>query len=355
MSKQCQTLGLPLDARFAYPEGHPLRKKLSFVLVTLLLSSLVAFALGELIVRWTAPVSSLHPRYAYSREYGIALYPSTVMSHAKPGSYAFTYTVNRNGFRGPPFDETGSGPVILCLGDSFTFGQGVNDGQEWVAYLRDELGDGVRIVNRGVPGWGLGQEIRKYVEFSADHAVDAVVLQFCGNDPKDGLYTPIATVGPAGFEFHDDSNAAHTIKRCLSRSWIQKSQFYNFMRQWIFTVWRDAAVANPRVVSSGDGVHALLPGEEKYLTLLRAFVDRLETDGVPLIVVSATRDFGPYSRIRELVRALDDAGRIRFVDHLRDVSPGPSLRSPEGHWGPEANRILARQVAEPLRRFLESR
>lgn len=331
-----------------------MRKKLSFVLMALFLSSIVAFALAEVIVRFAAPVSSLYPRYAYSQEYGIALHPSTVMSHTKPGSYAFTYSVNRNGFRGPIFDESGTGPVILCLGDSFTFGQGVDDGNEWVAYLREELGDRIRVVNRGVPGWGIGQQVRQYLEFSQAHQVDVVVLQFSGNDPRDGLYTPIATVGPEGFRFRDDANSAHAIKRYLSRSWIQKSQFYNFIRQWIFTVARRASVASPGDNRNSESPGGTMPGEEQYLRLFRALVQRLEADGVPLVMVTATRDFGPYAHIRELVQESSDSGRIRFVDHLVHIGPDDLFRSPEGHWGVEANRIQARLVAREIQPYLES-
>ena len=48
-------------------------------------------------------------------------------------------------------------PSILCVGDSFTFGDGVNDHETWPAYLEDITG--ICVWNAGVFGYGLDQAI----------------------------------------------------------------------------------------------------------------------------------------------------------------------------------------------------
>lgn len=333
-------------------------KRLGFALTTLVICGLVVLGLGELLVRFVAPVSSLSPRYAYSREYGIALFPSTTMVHTRPGYYRYVYSVDASGFRAPPFEEDSDAPVVLCLGDSFTFGQGVNDGEEWVACLRDRLGDTARVANRGVPGWGIGQQIRMYEAFRAEHDVDVVVLQYCGNDPTDGLYTRVTSIEDGHFVFHDDSNSAHGIKKRLSRSWVQRSQLYNFFRQRVFTMWKQRSIrsATPEAIPEApDASHGPLPGEVEYIELLDAFVQRIHADGAQLVVTTATRNMGPYEQVRERVRELDADGSLDFVDPFRFIPEGSAWRSPEGHSGPAANQIVARELALAVRACLPRR
>ena len=57
-------------------------------------------------------------------------------------------------------------PNIVLLGDSYTFGFGVNDGNEFAAVMSRELSSDYNIINTGVGGWGLTQQIRRYYEFA---------------------------------------------------------------------------------------------------------------------------------------------------------------------------------------------
>lgn len=67
-------------------------------------------------------------------------------------------TITEDGFRSngrsaPP----AGGPPVVAVGDSFTFGDEVSDGETWPAYLEQALGRSV--LNAGVFGYGLDQAV----------------------------------------------------------------------------------------------------------------------------------------------------------------------------------------------------
>lgn len=68
-------------------------------------------------------------------------------------------TILSNGIRsnGNTKSFTGDKPVILAVGDSFTYGDQVNDNETWPAYL--ESLSGFKVINAGVYGYGLDQVV----------------------------------------------------------------------------------------------------------------------------------------------------------------------------------------------------
>lgn len=90
-----------------------------------------------------------------------------------------------------PVDYTDK--LILLVGDSYTFGWGVNTDETFASYL-DELvwdasGKTARIVNLGVPGYGTIQSERRMAAFFSKHpkadCVIAIVFLHADNDPTD--------------------------------------------------------------------------------------------------------------------------------------------------------------------------
>lgn len=87
--------------------------------------------------------------------------------------YEATYTIDENGWRTtgpPPQAPTGS---LLCLGGSFTFGQGLQDEQSWPWLVASELGPEVQVVNLGAPGWGPAQMLALAESSELDEALAA--------------------------------------------------------------------------------------------------------------------------------------------------------------------------------------
>lgn len=88
--------------------------------------------------------------------------------------------INAQGFRADREvpDARGARPRLVAVGDSFTFGEGVEGSETYVAQL--ERG-GVEAVNLGVPGYGVGQALLMLESRGLRFRPDVALL---------GLYTP---------------------------------------------------------------------------------------------------------------------------------------------------------------------
>lgn len=75
---------------------------------------------------------------------------------------------------------------ILVLGDSFSFGNGVTFEESYFSYLRQEIKDGDRqdigIINLGVPGYDIHNEVIYYLDEGFRYDPDVILLQFALND-----------------------------------------------------------------------------------------------------------------------------------------------------------------------------
>lgn len=134
-----------------------------------------------------------------------ALYPDTVLYPAafaddavtgyryRPGLDGFHRTAefryrlrtNSRGLRGLEFDATPAAGVVrvLTLGDSFTAGEGVAEDQAMAALLaRGFKGRGLEVINAGVAGWGLDNELAFLAFEGLDYRPRLVVLGLCFND-----------------------------------------------------------------------------------------------------------------------------------------------------------------------------
>ena len=101
------------------------------------------------------------------------------------------FSTNSEGFRGPERRNTRNRPVLF-LGDSFSAGYGVNDGEEYPDLVRkglaDKFGaDAIPVVNAAMGNIGNGYWIKSLqAEGHRLHPL-LVVLQFCGNDFEDNI------------------------------------------------------------------------------------------------------------------------------------------------------------------------
>ena len=76
---------------------------------------------------------------------------------------------------------------VLVLGDSFTWGWGVNQGEVFTDHLQRRLGPEVAVYNRGVNGFGTSQEYLLMKRELEAGQFDAVVVMFFQNDMTDDI------------------------------------------------------------------------------------------------------------------------------------------------------------------------
>lgn len=110
------------------------------------------------------------------------------------GVSEYTWTTNSIGLRGSREYRVPK-PIgtrrILLLGDSFTFGEGVDDNETFASVMERSLSSHCRIrievVNGGVSGYGTSQELKFLELFGPRLQPDLVILNFFVNDAQDNL------------------------------------------------------------------------------------------------------------------------------------------------------------------------
>lgn len=112
-------------------------------------------------------------------------------AHSQAG-YTFWITTDARGFRhiDPLTIEKNSARRIITLGDSYTFGWGVNDGEDYPAQLQEILNQRrgehrYEVINAGYEGTSIARQLNIYRQLGCDLEHDAVLLLFFPNDWDD--------------------------------------------------------------------------------------------------------------------------------------------------------------------------
>jgi hypothetical protein len=280
------------------------------------------------------------------------LFPDREMVHERPGQWRFIYTTNANQCRGEliPISNSYERQNVLVLGDSYSFGTGVNDDEVYAAVLSEELGDGYDTVNFSVGGWGLTQHIRRFYEFGRLYDPTVVIVQFCDNDPRDNYKNRVTTVENGKFVFSSSTFRLNFLKRFLSDSRIQKSQLYNLIRDPLYMRFARPTLTDA-MRRAGEADPDSVPVEQRfYNELLELFARDLNERGISLIVISVDGQMSAFPFIEEMVGELDSEGLLIYCEVLDWFEGKPHPKSPEGHvWGREAHRIIGTELAAVIR------
>ncbi len=327
-------------------------KRFLATLIAVLIVIVVVAAVGELMVRLIRPQHSMYPRWQFSSKYGTMLFPDREMVHERPGHWRFIYTTNANQCRGEliPLSNSYERVNVLVLGDSYSFGTGVNDNEVYAAVLSEKLGDGYDTVNFSVGGWGLTQHIRRFYEFGRLYDPSVIVVQFCDNDPRDNYKNRVTTVENGRFVFHDSRFGLNFLKRFLSDSKIQRSQLYNLIRNPLYMRFARPTLTEA-MRRAGETDPDAVPVEERlYNELLEFFARDLSERGIKFIVISVDGQMSGFPFIEEKVGELDSEGLVIYCEVLDWFEGKPHPKSPEGHvWGVEAHRIIGTELAAVIR------
>lgn len=113
--------------------------------------------------------------FTLSSEYGFDAVPNVVthVTSSLNGQpvYDATYSFDEKGARVTPFAAPGGKPVVLA-GDSYNFGEGLNDDQTLGAHLQSASQGKLRALNLARPGYGPHQVLRQLqLDLPAEHGV----------------------------------------------------------------------------------------------------------------------------------------------------------------------------------------
>jgi len=178
-------------------------KQLLFIIIGVLLGLLVALAVAEVAVRFFSPQEVGPVRFACHPELGDIPVPGQQGERRFPGVFTFRYSNNSLGWRGrreyreaKPTDYR-----VLMLGDSFTYGLGVNDDQTFPARVEEYLSAdhlSVEVMNAGCPGKGTDYGLKSFQTVGRKFHPDLTVLGFFGNDFQDNARGEYYSIGNRG-------------------------------------------------------------------------------------------------------------------------------------------------------------
>lgn len=362
----------------------------------LLIGSLcVATVLGEGLVRLAIDVPVTPQMFVSDEVTDFRLKPNVRDRLVWPGDVEFSWTTNSRGYRTTrefAVPKPAATKRVLLLGDSFTFGQGVNDSQTFAAEAQRRLEAAcaptrIDIINTGVPGFSTSQELALLEREGVALQPDVIVLGFYGNDPQDNLTRGVHvlagdTLAPRPREARP---ALYRIKRLVDRvpgyAWLAAhSQLVNLIRR----TYVAASANNGSTSPPNGGVHAepgpelgakAKKGDEYAWHLMRALLSRMRDAArradsrLMVLLIPDTNDVRsltsqaeapatiatPVSEMRSLCRELDlqcldlaqwMSGSNDGVDEKALFIPGEFHFTVAGNV--RAGEFLARQLRSAL-------
>ncbi|HEY6548284.1 MAG TPA: SGNH/GDSL hydrolase family protein [Vicinamibacteria bacterium] len=321
----------------------------------------------EILLRWWRPgalasAPALQP-YVYSPLYGWAL-RSGYSGRTRDGR---TVTIGGHGFRGrDPAPAQGGKRRVLLLGDSVTFGTGVEDGDTFTARLAVHA-PFLQPINLGVSGYGTDQELLLLEREGFAMEPWAVVLNVCvGNDTLDNalpvyLYDgvtpkPYFTVEGTDLRLHDE----HVRRR--GPAWLARYLLEHSLSFDALLRLSGRAPAGP--LDHDDGEHwgprarAVLERWPEAVALSQRLVERVHQQcrarGVRLLVAlhPNRRAFqGDDSLLLPFVPPSPPETLDLRAHYLRTGIPWDELaRDKLGHLSPHGHDLAAAALAQALGR-----
>jgi len=207
-----------------------------------LLGLLAAMALAEVAVRHLSPQEVGPVRFTCHPDLGYIPVPGQQGERKLPGVFTFRYSNNSLGWRGRR-EYREAKPTeyrVLFLGDSFTYGLGVNDDQTFAVQVEKDLRAGrwsVEVLNAGCPGKGTDYALKCFQTVGRKFHPDLTALGFFGNDFQDNARQEYYTIGRKG-ELRakpptcNPDNLKAALERLPGYNWlISWSQAANLVKQ----------------------------------------------------------------------------------------------------------------------------
>jgi hypothetical protein len=208
-------------------------------IIAMLLSTLIMLLVCEGIVRLVKPQQLAPVKFMYDKEIGLIHIPNLRGTEYRPGNYNIEFTNGDDGFRITHKDELPDyvNKKIMFIGDSFTYGKGVND-QETFAYKLQQalISDSVEIINAGVEGRGTDHALRSYQFYKDKYQPNTVIYFAHYNDLADNIrdeYFNVinnSTLTPKSFEIMTGGTKEKLRKNKMYNCLISNSHFFSLLK-----------------------------------------------------------------------------------------------------------------------------
>ena len=345
-------------------------RRLRTAVLFLVMSGGIAFAAGEVLSRAFHVADRLNgfPRRLFTPTDDPHL-PYVLTPGIDISMRGMHVAVNEHGLRGPATTERPAPGVhrILALGDSVTFGEGLEVEAAFPALLEREFaartGARYEVLNAGVEGYNAEAELAFLRERGLALEPETVVVGFNLNDYD---YAPV--LGPLGILTRDPA------ARVSTRSLANVSEFY-FLLRWLATT-RGRPLGDARTAGFTPRPGERFSDLDRYVSALRKRYYAHPSDGRWQVMVDALRGLGETARahrLRLVIAILPDGDQVGVPDpdllpqrkvlaicaeaalDCLDLYPVFAAVAPHGelffdimHPNAAGHRLIARALAEHL-------
>lgn len=265
--------------------------------------------------------------------YGYALRPDRTATYEYPPGEPRTIIVRSDayGFRNAhDLAEQDGRFRVLVVGDSFTFGEGVQEGERFTDYLQ-ELEPGWRVDNVGIPGWGPDLMLLALEAILPLAQPDVVVVALFFDDFR-RVRPRFAGLGYAipRFELVDGRLVAMEFPK--PKLW-ERSHLYNALH---LTLSGETDLRSSLTTNDWKLNEAI---QDSLVTLVEAH------GATPVYAyLSGHWTAGAQQRRRDWVKRIAEKLNVPHVDltgPIQSADPEIVYLPDNGHYGPAGHRILA--------------
>ena len=350
------------------PDKHAKLKKVFFSLGALTIGIGIAILIGEIGLRLLQPArlsSSGRERYFFCRfdpELGWAPLPNITALQQK-GDLSGLVHQNKYGLRGADdmqLNKTAGKRRVLVLGDSYTWGYGVNQTDLFSA--PEVHGTNDEILNFGVSGYGTDQEYLFYQRDGTNFVVDEVVVAFNPYNnvahnlaPNQyGYLKPYFTLENQQLILHTEHIRKSTLRSMFS-GLNHHSRVWNLLRVLGNSLERPKGIAEARQSVHGpdDVSERDRAGVDLTVAILKKLKDAASAQKADFSVI-----FVPYKPhidnrlpynhplVPLIAAGLTEAGityREPYPEFLKAALAGVHpFHDPDNHFGPEGHALFAK-------------
>ena len=275
-----------------------------------------------------------------------------------PGQFKFsrgwTFNADASGIRSNGRSISTAGRPILAVGDSFTFGDEVEDGETWPAHLEEILN--TRVLNAGAAAYGIDQAFLRAELLLDKYYPDVVILSFIADDigRTEVSYYPYGRGWKPYFEYENrslvlrnipvprepaptGSGRFQTLRRALGYSCLADAVLDRIAHRW----WQNVPVVN-RIHHNGENVSVDLFVRLDGLT-------KASSGQFIAIALATDGRLGDDARLRTVVKRAREKG-VTVLDLSTEMLKVPpdqfqNLFLPGGHYSPAMNRSIAEHIA----------
>ena len=333
-------------------------------LLLLFTSSLIALLICELILHLWFPQHRGPVRSQRDQTLGVINIPRLKGFVENPGIFKFTFEHNELGFRKTAKVENNFKRSVLLLGDSFTYGTGVDNEKTFAYLLQDAfIKDSIRIFNGAHGGTGTDYALKVLQTIGEKLAPEIVIYMAFPNDFTDNLKETY---------YHIQDSVLLPKKLILRDPLFSDTWWYSWLKQHshLFSLLRQMSI-NVQVSEKDklDYYYSKTEIRNRSFEITTAYLDELQRicirKGIPFFInyipseidLAYQQDSSVVSPFRLFFENYTTAHNIPFHDFSTDMlganTPYEYYYFSEGHWNEKAHYLASQILIEQVEDYLQ--